>query len=110
MNTRLSVLSLTFSLMSFGLSGAVMADTNYDLAESLGNLIAAEKFCDLSYNQDAIASFIEQKVPADDLEFVNSLDTDILYASDQLSEMSGSRKTAFCTQIKRTAKHYGFSK
>ncbi|WP_321446894.1 hypothetical protein [uncultured Cohaesibacter sp.] len=110
MNTRLSVLGFAFSFISLSLTGSVLADTNYDLAESLGNLIAAEEFCDLSYNQDAIVSFIEQKVPADDLEFANYLDTSIRLSSDQLNEMSGSRKTAFCTQIRRTAKHYGFSK
>lgn len=78
------------------------------LATDLGNVIASEAACGLSYDQAAISAFIESKVPADDMNFPSLLQTMIMGQEYTLQEMSTSGKTAHCTQIARVAKSYGF--
>lgn len=81
---------------------SVLAMDSFEFAESLGNIIAAEEFCELSSDQKAI----ETKVSADDLDFAGYLDTVIFNKLSELDGISGARKTAFCTQVRRTAVHY----
>ena len=80
-----------------------------ELANSLGNVLASEEVCDLSYDQAAIAAFIEARVPADDLTFPSNLSLMTSGAAYQLKNMSVSAKTAHCTQAARIAKSYGFT-
>ena len=81
---------------------------SYELASSLGNILASEDLCGLSYNQDAIQAFIEKKVPADDLKFTSTLTMMVEGSKYNNKSFTKSQKTAHCAQIKRVAKHYGF--
>lgn len=78
------------------------------LASDLGAVLASEEACGLSFDQSAIAAFIEAKVPADDMSFASTLSLMTKGQEVQIEEMSASSKTAHCTQIKRVAASYGF--
>lgn len=77
-------------------------------ATALGSVLAAEKHCGFTYDQAAIAAYVESKVPADDMSFPSTLQMMVQGQEYQLSEMSESSKTAHCTQIARVAKTYNF--
>lgn len=79
------------------------------IANSLGNVIASEKTCGLSYDQGAIERYIETKVDADDMEFPAMLDMMVSGSSISIDEMSSSAKTAHCAQVRRIAKSYRFT-
>lgn len=78
------------------------------LATELGTVLASEEPCGLTFDQTAIAAFIEAKVPADDMGFASTLNMMTEGQKYQIEEMSASSKTAHCTQIKRVAASYGF--
>lgn len=80
------------------------------LASRLASVIAAEKFCGLTYDQDAIAGFIDKKVAADDLGFAPELQNYITLEGFSQDKMTASAKTAHCRQIARVAVSYGFVK
>jgi Tfp pilus assembly protein PilE len=79
------------------------------LTQNLATVLAAETYCELSYNQDVIAAFIEEHVAADDMEFAGNLQSTTSMKSYQLKDMSAASKVAHCTQIKRVAQSYGFT-
>ena len=74
---------------------------------ALAEVLGSEEACGLSYRQDAIAKLIEEKVPADDMEFSRLLSLETRMAERDVADMNASSKTAHCTQIKRVAKTYG---
>lgn len=78
------------------------------LALHLGNIIASEKFCGLSYRQAKIELFIEENVSADNMSFPANLSTMIQGTRYSLKNFSSSAKTAHCTQVKRLAKSFKF--
>ncbi len=78
------------------------------LATALGNILASEGTCGLTYKQDAIRKFIDSKVPADDMSFAGDLSAGTSVGAYTLKKMSESAKTAHCRQIERVAKSYGF--
>lgn len=80
------------------------------LANELGSVLASEALCELSYDQAAISAFVEKRVKADDMSFANNLRMMTGGQEMQLKSLSASGKTAHCTQIKRVAKSYGFTK
>lgn len=80
------------------------------LAHDLGTVLASEELCGLSYDQNAIAAYVEKRVPADDMGFAGTLDMMTTGAKISLADMSASSKTAHCVQIRRVAKNYGFTK
>ncbi|WP_057466090.1 hypothetical protein, partial [Pseudovibrio sp. POLY-S9] len=67
----------------------------------------SEEACELTYNQEAIAKFIEANVSPADMEFAGDLDMVTENKKDDLYESSASKIATHCIQIKRTAKHYG---
>ncbi|WP_461321330.1 signal recognition particle [Bradyrhizobium diazoefficiens] len=81
-----------------------------NLANQLGSIIASEKACGLTYDQGAIAAFIEERVPANDMSFPSTLNMMVKGNEVQIEGMSPSAKTAHCTQVRRVAKSYGFVK
>nr|WP_278520431.1 signal recognition particle [Brucella anthropi] len=89
------------------IASAQKVDT-WNIASGLGRVIASEEICGLSYSQQAIEKFIDEKVPADDLNFPGNLTIAIGGNTADLKAMSASQKTANCTQVKRIAKSYGF--
>ncbi|WP_068315785.1 hypothetical protein [Polycladidibacter hongkongensis] len=78
------------------------------LATELGGLIASEDICDLTLDQAAIESWIEAKIPADDMSFMGSLDMMIEGTKYNLRDMGASQKAAHCMQARRSAKAAGF--
>lgn len=80
------------------------------LAHELGSVLASEEPCALSYDQAAIAAFIEKRVRADDMAFSGQLGVQTSGVGYQIKGMSVSAKTAHCTQIRRVARNYGFVK
>lgn len=92
-------------------AAAQMSDLDrMQLATSLGSVIGSEEACGLSYDQDAIAAFIEKKVQADDMKFPSTLNMMVDGSRYNLGQMSQSAKTAHCAQIKRVAKSFAFTK
>lgn len=80
------------------------------LANELGSVLASEELCGLSFEQSAIAAFVEKRVRADDLSFASTLKMMTSGNEIQLRDMSASSKTAHCTQIRRVARSYGFTR
>lgn len=95
-------------LLLISLSPAI-ADSD-DIAMNLGNVIASEEYCGLSYDQEAIQSYIQKNVRADDMGFPGSLNLMISGSSYTIKQLSKSAKTAHCAQISRIAKSYQFIK
>lgn len=80
------------------------------LASNLGTVLASEEMCGLSYDQEAIAAFIEENVDPKDMGFASNLQMMTEGQAYNLRDMSASARTAHCTQIRRVAKSYGFIK
>jgi hypothetical protein len=80
------------------------------LATNLGTVLAAEEFCGMKYDGNAIAAFIEKNVAANDMSFPSTLKMMVDGSKFNLSGMSTSEKVAHCSQIKRIAQSYGFQK
>ncbi|MCA3438860.1 MAG: hypothetical protein INF50_00730 [Rhodobacter sp.] len=59
-------------------------------------------------NQDAIAFWIDTKVPPEDMTFASTLSMMTEGTAFRLQDISESTRTAHCRSVERTAKHYGF--
>jgi hypothetical protein len=107
---RFAVLSATSLsvLVLIGTSSSVAQLESLALANDLGDVLASEEVCGLSYKPVAIERFIAEKVKAEDMGFTNALNTMTRGKRRQFQEMSASQKTAHCTQIRRVARSYGF--
>ncbi|SDO20178.1 hypothetical protein SAMN04488061_0552 [Filomicrobium insigne] len=82
----------------------------FEIASNLARVIAAEEACGLSYDQAAIAAYVDKMVPPDDMKFPGELAMSTSGARFELEQMSKSAKTAHCRQIERVAKSHGFTK
>lgn len=100
--------------LAVSMSGPALAQTTdmqaMTQANELGSILAAEEFCGLTYDQDAIQAWITSNVAADAMGFAGTLTMMVAGAEFQQRDMSTSAKTAHCTAIRQTAKHYGFVK
>ncbi len=79
-------------------------------AQDLGTLLAAEDFCGLTYDQDAVGRWIDENTDPADMGFSGTLTMMTEGSAFMLGDMSASGKTAHCRSIERTARHYGFIK
>lgn len=79
-------------------------------ANALGNLLGSETACGLTFDQEAVSRYIDENVPADDMEFAPMLDMMATGAEVQIKEMVGSRKAAHCRLVERAAKSHSFIK
>lgn len=77
-------------------------------AQQLGTVLAAEDFCQLSYDQDAIGQWIDENTDPADMGFSGSLTMMTEGSTFMQADMSESSKTAHCRSIERTARHFGF--
>lgn len=100
--------AVTSSILFFALPSA--AKDPMVVANELADVIGSEKWCGLTYDQAAIESFISANVPEDAMGFTSMLQLMIDGGTSEREGMSPSQKTAHCTQIKRVAKHYNFTK
>lgn len=104
MNRILSILAASVVAMpAFALDFETM-----EKAQNLGNILGSESFCGLSFNQDAIAAWVDDNVPASSMSFSGDLQGAVAMSQITVSSMSESAKTAHCRSIERTAKHLGF--
>lgn len=106
MNMRIAIALTAFVTIT---SGAVAGDSD-DLAERLGQVLAAEEPCSLTFDTAAIQAFIEKHVKADDMDFAGRLDTETKVGIMSIGSMTTSSKVAYCTQESRVAKSFGFIK
>ena len=109
MKTAVGIAAAVLALAAVGLAGAQNFDS-MRLATDLGDVLASEEFCGLTYDQDAISTFIESKVKADDMSFTSTLRMMTDGVRYGLADMTDSQKTAHCRQTERVAKAYGFIK
>lgn len=79
-------------------------------ANELGSVLASEQICGLSYDQAAIAAWIEGNIPPDAMGFASNLSLQTQGAAYMLNSLSPSARTAHCAAISQTARHYGFVK
>lgn len=77
-------------------------------ATELGSVLASEETCGLSYDQDAIAAFIAQTGPADQMGFASQLNMATRGQALMIKDQSASARTAHCAAITATARHFGF--
>lgn len=80
----------------------------YEVASNLGSVLGSEAACGISIKQDAVAGYIQQAVPADDMSFTSELNSTTDVMRYDLQAMSEAQKSAHCTQIRRVAQSYGF--
>ncbi len=107
----MKILALAF-FVTLALSTVVKAQQvdTWKLASQLGDLLASEEFCGLSYDQKAISAFVDSKVAADDMAFTSILRMMTEGSRMKQNAMSKSSRTAHCAQTKRTAKANSFIK
>lgn len=102
----MSLLKPAIFVTLLGTSQAVSANE----ARDLGHLLAAESFCELSYDQEAVQGWIDANVDPSNLSFPGDLSSYREVAVYSLEDLAGSAKTAHCHAIQRTARHLGFIK
>jgi hypothetical protein len=89
---------------------SVYGEDSTRVALNLGSVLGSEKACGLAYDREAINRFIAEHVSATDMSFPSSLNVLTEGTKNQIESMSESSLTAHCTQIRRIAKQYGFTK
>ena len=101
---------LIAALCTFPLSLSAQSLDSVRIATNLGTLLAAEEFCGLSYDQEAIGNWIDENTDPADMGFSSTLNMMTGGSAFELEDMSESSKTAHCRSIERTARHFGFIK
>ena len=81
---------------------------NAQVASDLGQLIAAEEFCDLSYNHDAIDAYIDSRVDHADMGFPQMLAGQVAVAEYTIEGMSDTNRRAHCRAVAATARVHNF--
>src|SRR5687767_12187813 len=85
----------------------VVAADSLGTAINLGNLLASDSVCNLSFSEEAVSDFIVKNVPADDMEFAGYLQLYTDTGRRKLERMDELSRAAHCTQARRVAEHYG---
>lgn len=78
------------------------------LATDLGTVIGSEKLCGLTLKQDAIATYINENAPKDDMGFAQTLTMMVQGTEFNNTNLSASGKTAHCAAVTASARHFGF--
>ena len=71
-------------------------------------MLASEEPCGLSYDHEAIDSFVSENVDPSDMSFASTLGMMTKGAALEVGELTGSQLRAHCAAIRQTAKSYGF--
>lgn len=90
------------------ITSAAAAQDLWEIADNLGYVIASEEPCDLSYDQEQIARFIDENVPGDAMDFPSNLQGAIARAELDIQDNSSSAMTAHCRSVTNIARHHGF--
>lgn len=83
-----------------------------ELIYGMANIIAAEKFCNVEYDVQAISDYLAHNVPPTDLTFGDDLRREAAAISENVKQKmnSDSAKTMYCTVQIRAAYNLGFIK
>lgn len=103
-------LFLTTIVLALATATGALGDDSNDVANQLGTVLGSEEACGLAYDQKAIEDFVNDHVKPSDMSFPSMLDTMTRGTKYLIQSMSESALTAHCTQIRRIAKHYGFTR
>lgn len=78
----------------------------------MANVVAAESFCHLSYDMQAISDYISNKIPATDMAFGDDIRHEVFNTKMVLAESlkEDSARTIYCTAQIRVAHQLGFIK
>lgn len=87
---------------------ALAQKSSTTVARELGSLLASEAYCGLAYDQAAVAAYIDAQVDPSEMGFASTLEIMISGAEYDLDGKSPSAKTAHCSAVTRSARHYGF--
>ncbi|WP_223479260.1 signal recognition particle [Oricola indica] len=102
------LLAVVFALGSISAAQAWDDLERMQTATELGDLLASETVCGFAYNSDAISTYIDENVPADDMGFNPMLDMMMGGRTEMMKSMTDSQKVAHCRQTERVAKAHGF--
>lgn len=100
---------ILFTLIFALFSTSSIADDD-SLAFKLGPVIAAEKFCGLSFDGTKLRNYLTSLVIDDAAYFLNSLDLSIRTSPLDQEKMNDIEKLTHCTLVERSAKELGFLK
>ncbi len=81
---------------------------NMQVASNLGTLLAAEEFCGLVFDHDAIDAYVDANVDHSDMGFASMLSMMVDGSAFGQTDMSESAKRAHCRSVEATARHHGF--
>jgi hypothetical protein len=101
-------LSIAIVLAALPMAGVAQNMDSMMKATELGTILAAEEFCDLVYDQNAVADWIDANTDASDMGFPGTLQMMVEGSKFQNSGLSGSARTAHCRSVERTSRHFGF--
>ncbi|MEL6694179.1 MAG: hypothetical protein AAFQ12_14280 [Pseudomonadota bacterium] len=76
-------------------------------AKDLASILAAESYCGLSYDPEAISALIAERVDPSVVSFAGNLDSHI-WRESLNEDPSAGMKIARCAAVEQTARHFGF--
>lgn len=101
---------LTVAAIVMATALPVAADDRQDFIDGLGDVLAGERFCNLTYDKDMVGKLVATQVEASDMAFPRSLKSAVWVYTLQQKDMGPALAVAYCTQIKRLAAQLGFLK
>lgn len=93
-------------------SGEMSEKERNQFMRDMANIVAAESFCHLSYDNQAVSDYIAAKIPTADMAFGNDLRREVYNTKMALQETlkEDSARTMYCTAEIRAAYQLGFIK
>jgi hypothetical protein len=96
------------AVVLFATSPARAEDDTSSVAIFLGEVLGAEDFCGLKYDQAAVQSYMDKNVKKNDADFVSLLRMVTGWTKYRDGTMSVADKTDECSGIEQTARSFGF--
>jgi hypothetical protein len=105
---RIFLSTLGCLAVSFATGPARAQEYSGAAAVALGEVLGAEAFCGLSYDQSAIRDSLDKNGRKDDMGFASTLRMVTGWTRYQGLTMSASAKADRCNEIEQVARPYGF--
>lgn len=99
-----------FILISGSASAVAGEKATPQFVYAMGDILASEAHCGLTYDQTAIVEFIRKNVPVSDIGFAGRMNTATAASKRILSKQTVSEKTAQCAHIENIAREKQFIK
>ena len=87
--------------------GAAMDLATQKLVVELGSVLGSEALCNLSFDLDAVDTFIDRNVSPEDMGFAASLHMMTEGSRLQYAAIEGAHLRAHCRAVEATARHHG---